>query len=88
MAIDYTKEGRIAIFTINQPPVNTMNMETVRELHQAMVDFRDNPELWVGIITGAGEKHFCSGADLKDTVPFIKEHGDSPQEFPATPMRG
>jgi enoyl-CoA hydratase/carnithine racemase len=88
MAIDYTKEGRIAIFTINQPPVNTMNLETWRQLHKAMVDFRDNPELWVGIITGAGEKYFCSGADIKDTLPFIKEHGDSPQEFPATPMRG
>lgn len=88
MAIDYIKEGKIAIFTINQPPVNTMNLETWRQLHQAMVDFRDNPELWVGIITGAGKKYFCGGADLKDTVPFIKEHGDSPQEFPATPMRG
>ena len=88
MAVDYTKEGRIAIFTINQPPVNTMNLETWRQLHQIMIDFRDDPELWVGIITGAGEKYFCSGADLKDTVPFIKEHGDSPQEFPITPMRG
>jgi enoyl-CoA hydratase/carnithine racemase len=88
MAIDYTKEGRIAIFTINQPPVNTINLETWRQLHQTMVDFRDNPELWVGIITGTGEKYFCGGADLKDTVPFIKEHGISPQESPATPMRG
>jgi enoyl-CoA hydratase/carnithine racemase len=88
MAIDYTKEGRIAIFTINQPPVNTINLETWQQLHQAMVDFRDNPELWVGIITGAGENYFCGGADLKDTVPFIKEHGISPQESPPTPMRG
>jgi len=89
MAIDYEKEGRIAIFTINRPQaMNAMNMEAIRELHEAMVDFRDDPELWVGIITGAGEKAFCGGADIKDTLPFMKEHRDSPWAFPATPMRG
>ena len=89
MAIDYEKEGRIAIFTINRPQaMNAMNMEAIRELHEAMVDFRDDPELWVGIITGVGEKAFCGGADIKDTLPFMKEHRTSPWVFPATPMRG
>lgn len=89
MAINYEKEGRIAIFTINRPEaMNAMNMEAIRELHEAMVDFRDDPELWVGIITGVGEKAFCGGADIKDTLPFMKEHCDSPWAFPATPMRG
>ena len=89
MAIDYKKEGRIAIFTINRPEaLNSMNMEAVRELHETMVDFRDDPELWVGIITGAGEKAFSAGADIKDTLPFMKEHRDSPWATPAIPMRG
>ena len=89
MAIDYQKEGKIAIFTINRPEaLNSMNMEAVQELHQAMVDFRDDPELWVGIITGAGERAFCAGADIKDTLSFMKEHRDKPWVFPATPMRG
>ena len=90
MAIDYEKEGRIAIFTLNRPQaMNAMNMEALRELHEAMVDFRDDPELWVGIITGAGERAFCGGADIKDTLPFMKEHlRDSPWAIPATPMRG
>ena len=89
MAIDYEKEGRIAIFTINRPQaMNAMNMEAIRELHEAMVDFRDDPELWVGIITGVGEKAFCAGADVKDTLPFMKEHRGSPWAFPATPMSG
>jgi enoyl-CoA hydratase/carnithine racemase len=88
MSLEYAKEGRIAVFTINQPPVNAMNMATAQELQEAMMDFRDDPELWVGIITGAGEKSFCSGADIKDTLPFMKEHRDSPGAFPATPMRG
>ena len=89
MAIDYKKEGRIATFTINRPQaMNAMNMEANRELHEAMVDFRDDPELWVGIITGAGERAFSAGADIKDTLPFMKEHRDSPWAMPATPMRG
>jgi enoyl-CoA hydratase/carnithine racemase len=89
MFIDYKKEGRIATFTINRPQaLNAMNMEALHELHDVMIDFRDDPELWVGIITGTGEKAFCCGADIKDTLPFMKEHGSSPWAFPATPMRG
>ncbi len=89
MAIDYAKEGRIAIFTINRPEaMNAMNMEGIRELLEAMTDFRDDPELWVGIITGAGEKAFCGGADIKDTLSFMKEHREEEGAFPPTIMRG
>jgi enoyl-CoA hydratase/carnithine racemase len=90
VAIDYQKEGRIAIFTINRPEaLNAMNVQAARELHQAMVDFRDDPELWVGIITGAGERAFCVGADIKDMLPFLKEHlQNRPWAMPDTPMRG
>jgi len=90
VAIDYQKEGRIAIFTINRPEaLNAINVQAARELHQAMVDFRDDPELWVGIITGAGERAFCVGADIKDMLPFLKEHLQSrPWAMPDTPMRG
>ena len=52
------------------------------------MSFRDDPDLWVGIITGAGEKTFSAGADIKDTLPFMKEHRDSPWEFPASLWRG
>jgi len=89
MAVSYEKEGRIAIFTINRPEaMNALNMETMRELHQVMTEFRDDPELWVGIITGAGEKAFCGGADIKDTLPFMKEHGRDPWAMPPSIMRG
>jgi len=89
MAVDYEKEGRIAIFTINRPQaMNAMNMEAIRELTEAMADFRDDPELWVGIITGAGDRAFCSGADIKDTLSFMKEHRRDQWSFPLTIMRG
>jgi len=89
MAIDYEKEGRIATFTINRPQaLNALNTEALRELHEAMLDFKDDPDLWVGIITGAGEKAFCAGADVKEVLPFIKEHKDTPWVIPPNPMRG
>jgi enoyl-CoA hydratase/carnithine racemase len=90
VAIDYQKEGKIAIFTINRPDaLNSINVQTARELHEAMVDFRDDDGLWAGIVTGAGDRAFCSGADIKDMLPFLKENlSQHPWAMPATPMRG
>jgi len=89
MAIDYTKEGKIGIFTINRPQaLNAMNVEAWRELSEAMIDFRDDPELWVGIITGSGEKAFCAGADIKDLLPFMEENESKQWLMPPTHMRG
>jgi len=89
MSVDYTKEGKIATFTLNRPDaLNSINLETVRQLHEAMIDFRDDPELCVGIVTGAGEKAFSAGADVKETLPFLREHRDRPWAFPAMPWRG
>jgi enoyl-CoA hydratase/carnithine racemase len=91
MSIDYTqvKEDRLAIFTITRPKANNaLDMKTIRELHHRMVEFRDDPEMLVGILTGAGEKAFSAGADINDTLNFLKENRDVPSAFPATPMRG
>jgi enoyl-CoA hydratase/carnithine racemase len=67
MVVDYKKEGKIAIFTINRPEVmNALNAQVWRELNEAMLDFRDDPGLWVGIITGAGDKAFSAGSDIKE----------------------
>ena len=74
MAVDYEKEGRIAIFTINRPEaMNALNRQVRQELDAAMADFRDDPELWVAIITGAGDRAFSVGADLKETRPGPSE---------------
>jgi enoyl-CoA hydratase/carnithine racemase len=89
MAVNYEKSGKIAIFTINRPEaMNALNIETMQELRDAMTDFRDDPELWVGIVTGAGEKAFCGGADIKNTLPFMKQHSHDVWSFPVSIMRG
>jgi enoyl-CoA hydratase len=87
--INYAKEGRIAVFTLDRPQaMNAMNVEGLKELSAAMTAFRDDPEVWVGIITGAGEKAFCGGADIKDALPFMKDHRNDPWNFPPEHWRG
>ncbi len=57
--------GAILLITIDRPKVNAIDLPTSRKLGEALVRFRDTPELKVAIITGAGEKIFCAGWDLK-----------------------
>jgi len=89
MAVDYEKAGRVAIFTINRPEAfNMVNASIFRELCARMIEFRDDPELWVGIITGARTRAFSAGADVKEMLPFVREHRDEPEALPPSIMRG
>ncbi len=72
MAIIYEKKKKIAYITINRPEArNAIDPETNEELIQAWTEFRDNSDLWVAILTGAGDKAFCAGADLKKMIPML-----------------
>lgn len=63
--IIYEKRGRIAIVTMNRPErMNAIDPQTSAEMHEAFCDFRDDDELWVAILTGAGERAFSAGNDL------------------------
>ena len=85
MALDYVKEGRTAIFTMNRPEVrNAINLQLLREFHEALLDFRNDDNLWVGILTGAGDKAFCAGADVKEFLPVVKEAHERPWIIPPT----
>ncbi len=65
----YEKKGRIAVFTLNRPDVlNALNSDLRWELSQAYLDFDTDPELWVGILTGAGDRAFCAGMDVRDRL--------------------
>jgi E-phenylitaconyl-CoA hydratase len=66
MTIEYKKEGKIATFTINNPDVlNALSPAEVAEWTANLIDFREDKNLWVGIVTGAGEKAFCTGLNLR-----------------------
>ena len=60
------RQGRILIVTINRPDVmNSLHPAANRELAKVWDDFQADPELWIGIITGAGDRAFSAGNDLK-----------------------
>lgn len=60
-------KGHIAIITINRPEVyNALNMPALEALSDLVNDLTDRPEIRALVITGAGEKAFCAGADLKE----------------------
>jgi E-phenylitaconyl-CoA hydratase len=83
MPVDYKVEGHIATFTINRPEkMNAMTPEGLAEWTEALIDFRDRKELWVGIVTGAGEKAFCTGLDLSGSAP---PSGGAPRKGPSMP---
>jgi len=55
--------------TINRPEArNAMNMAVLAGLCRAWMRLRDDPDVWVAILTGAGDKAFCSGGDLKQFI--------------------
>jgi len=65
MAIHYKVKNHIAEIMIDrQEARNALDLETMGELSKVFIDVRDNFEVWVAIITGAGGKAFCAGADL------------------------
>lgn len=72
MTVIYEKRGHIATITINRPEArNSFDLETAGRLAKAWLDFRDDPNLWVAIVTGSGDRDFCVGADLKKFVPAV-----------------
>jgi enoyl-CoA hydratase/carnithine racemase len=68
----YEKKGRIAVVTMNRPErMNALHPPANAELHEIWNDFEHSTDLWVGILTGAGDKAFSAGNDLRYTA----EHG-------------
>ena len=67
MAIDYSvSDDGIALITINRPErLNAMDAEHYKALSNAWITVRDDPTVRVAIVTGAGDRSFTTGADIK-----------------------
>jgi enoyl-CoA hydratase/carnithine racemase len=78
-------DGRLMIVTINRPEVyNACHPMANEELVAAFDEFATNPDLWVAIITGAGDKAFCAGNDLKYHAEIQAKTG----KRPVHPLKG
>lgn len=60
-----TRDGHVLEVVLNRPKANAIDLQTSRVMGEVFRDFRDDPALRVAIVTGAGDKFFCPGWDLK-----------------------
>ena len=72
----YRRKGKICHIALNRPKViNALNREMYDGLNRAVARFRDDDEAWVAILSGNGERGFCSGVDIKSIE--VDENGVS-----------
>ncbi len=63
--INVERDGRLMIITMNRPKtLNALHTPACVEMSAALDELQNDPEVWIGIITGAGDRAFCSGHDL------------------------
>ena len=63
----YEKHDSIGYVTLNRPEVlNIYNVQMRDDLYQVLSAIKDDPEVMVAILRGAGERAFCAGADLSE----------------------
>src|SRR5215472_8537170 len=60
-----TTDGPVLEVTIDRPKANAIDLAASRRLNEVFTAFRDDPELRVAIVTGAGDRFFSAGWDLK-----------------------
>ena len=67
--VNYEKRGHLAIITLNRPErMNALGRQLSAELRQAEAEFVADDDVWLGIYTGAGDRAFCAGRDLKEAA--------------------
>ena len=64
-AVNLEVHGEVVLITLDRPKANAIDAKTSHELGDAFIEFRDDDNLRVAIITGAGNRFFCGGWDLK-----------------------
>ena len=67
--VTYEKRGHIAVMTLNRPErMNALGRELSADLREAEAEFARDDDVWLGIYTGAGDRAFCAGLDLKEAA--------------------
>jgi enoyl-CoA hydratase/carnithine racemase len=85
--VTYEKKGHVAYVTINRPEVrNALHSYAYAELRQCWRDIGLDPNIYVGILTGAGTDAFCAGRDVKFLAKYQAEGKRTPHEDPNNPM--
>jgi crotonobetainyl-CoA hydratase len=75
------QRGAVMTVTLDRPKANAMNGATSRALGAAFIAYRENPDLRAAIVTGAGERFFSAGWDLKTAEEESAEVDNGPGGF-------
>jgi enoyl-CoA hydratase/carnithine racemase len=76
--VNASKHEGVMVLELSAPPANTYSYEMMKQLDAHVLDARFDPAVHVILITGAGEKFFCAGADIKmleSADPYFKNDG-------------
>ena len=90
MPVNYELTGHIATLTLDRPKaLNSIDLETFQAISEAIQRLENDAEAWVGILTGAGDRAFSAGANLRETIPrMLKDPKNDPFDAPPTLWRG
>lgn len=69
--VNYVLEDRIAVITIDNPPVNSLGAQVIYELSDVFDELEAKEEVIVAVITGGGKKAFVAGADIKSFKDLV-----------------
>ncbi len=74
--IQVEREDRLAVVTINRPPVNALNQEVLDELEKTFDQLSEDKSVGAVILTGGGDKAFVAGADIGEFPKLNSENGE------------
>ena len=78
MTIHYSIANHVATVSLDRPEaLNALDLDSLNALRNALTAARDDDDVRVIVLTGAGRKSFCVGADLKNTLPPSTSFGSS-----------
>src|SRR5215831_5999599 len=84
MPVQLSREGRIAIVVMDRPEArNAMNLEMTDQLDATYDQLAQDDATWVVVITGAGDRAFCAGQDLKE-VGLARQRAQSGAARPSS----
>ncbi|MGH6881243.1 MAG: enoyl-CoA hydratase/isomerase family protein, partial [Hypericibacter sp.] len=72
MAIELQRTGHVATIRLSRPEkLNALSLEMYDDLGRAFAEVRDDDEIRTVVLTGAGDRAFCVGADLTESIPAL-----------------
>lgn len=77
----WSKEEKVAVITIDNPPLNVLNITVADQLKETVKQIESDPDIYAVIVTGAGERAFMAGGDITSFPPLLGVGVEEVREF-------